>query len=490
MATFSAPPKKHKDELDEIFRYNIDNSFHESIQSLYSRALDRAGLNVKDPIESNLRFFNKTHSLGLVDPPFVGKTYIFMTRPMLNLFDVLNLKRVGFFEYCMHFKLGRLCLLQLQHERAQILPLSEFNLAERYDDIAKLRLPTCFMPMISNFCTDTSGAKDLTMETKETEGDYSGNKLVYATGADETWTTGEITLNFKDAKYNPILLLHYIWFMYIHYTCKGTIYARVEHIMNKIIDYTSSIYIFMTDETQSNIVRWVRYMGCFPKNVPFGQIQHKVDIDPMSLRDFSITYSYNRYEVNEIRSITDFNTIAYEYVFKMQQDDPNGLINSYRQEAAFGGAASNVSGKKDPYGDSSYRPKNRANRYSDVAYNGGEIRDDPDTTFNKFYGVPKHFLNDLAISDYLTENHDGSKLMRIPERFIKDPLKEKTDEQGNFYNRVDSEYEEESIRKLEMCRNRLDYLAFERMKRSDPEAEFSHVYKRHPYIYKNHIIFV
>lgn len=479
MAIIDLPLEIQKETLNEISEYDIDENYNKSIKSLYSQALDIRGLNIKDPIETNMRFFNKAHSLELVDPPFVGKTYIFMTRPMLNLFDTFNLKQVGFFEYCMSFKLGRLCLLQLQHERAQFLPLKRFGLDSKYNDIDELKLFTCFMPMISNFCIDSSGAKDLTMETKETESDYSGNKLVYATGADETWTTGEITLNFKDAKYNPILLLHYIWFMYIHYCCKGDIIARVEHIINKIIDYSTSIFIFLTDESQSNIVRWVRYMGCFPKTVPFGQIQHKIDLDPMSLRDFSMTYAYNRYEVNDINSIIDFNTISYEYVFNMNKDDPDSLIENYRSKNFLTGS--------NKYGDDEFHAKNRADVYSDIAYNGGNIKEDPSTTFDKQYGVPKHFLNDLKVSGFRTIDNSNTPLKYIPDKFIEDPLKGDT---NNFYNEQGRNIMEEYNRKLEESRNQLDLLVHDKIKAKDPSKEYSSIYKRHPYIYNNSLIWV
>jgi hypothetical protein len=347
---------KNPYKADPNITYIDDTEYHNELVSLYSNVLDASGINIKDPILANLLKYNRTQKRTIADPPYVGKTYIFVTRPDLNfnggktpLTDnnaekyrassgVTNIKHVELFEYFSKLEIGKQIMPFLMFPDGFVSSSMKNNYELPRATIGEQIIPekykvfTPFIPMISNLCSDSSGAKDLLLEVYSTEGDFYGNQLQYATGSDEVFTIGEITLNFKDIYGSPILHLINLWVHYIHYLCKGVVTTRAEYVRFRTIDYSCSIYIFMTDLDGSTITRWVKYTGCFPKSVPFGAIQHSQEPNIEGLRDLAITFAYNRYEVMTPKVLVDFNFIMQQFVNKnITQDEklsrsPEALI--------------------------------------------------------------------------------------------------------------------------------------------------------------------
>jgi hypothetical protein len=169
---------------------------------------------------------------------------------------------------------------------------------------------TNFIPLLSNIVTETGSSKDITIGTYETEGDFSGNRLVYGNGADDSLSIGELPLTLSDLYYSPGMHLFVLWVLYINYVCKDICAPRYEYIVNKIIDYTCSIYIFMTDLDQQTIIRYVKYGGAFPKSVPFGAIQHSREPNGQALRELSIPFSYNFMDPMNPVVLAEFNKLS------------------------------------------------------------------------------------------------------------------------------------------------------------------------------------
>jgi hypothetical protein len=325
-------------------KYVEDDDYHTQLQQLYSNVLDAKGINLADPILANIKYFNKQSQRFTTDPPYVGKTYIFVTRPDLNLSGgaiikdkkdkikvntgYANVKNVSMFDYMSNTEIGQQIAPFLMYPsfRSHLANWKDYadgdpNGTKIIDrnyfggiDIVKNQSFQPFIPLFSNLCTSTSGGKDLTLETYETEGDFSGNKLQYAKGMDEVFSIGEVNLECKDIYGTPLTHLINLWVTYIHYLGKGVVTTRKEYIRERIIDYTSSIYIFMTDRDQSTLLRWIKYTGCFPKSLPLGQVQHNVEPNVEGLRDLSIAFAYNRYEVMKPEIIGDFNYLMSKFI--------------------------------------------------------------------------------------------------------------------------------------------------------------------------------
>lgn len=317
-------------------KYTVDENVIKEIQAHYAKILDQAALNVSNPLAANIGYFN-TNNKVIVDDPRVGKTLIFMTRPNLNLRNAVNIRGSRFFNYFNSTKLGKTLLRYLMFgptadclvwgkypETYPILKTfkNKIPIIGKTDDTViggekLIEGENCypiihsnFVPFVTNFCISSSPSKDLTMETFETEGNFNGDKLVYAGGLDENYSVGEITLNFSDKYGNPVLIYFMAWMMYMHYVSKGIINPEWAYIVNRIIDYSCSIYVFTLGTDQQTILGWNKFGGSFPRSLPLGMIQHSTEIDQKSFTDISIPFQYNFSNPMDSAVLTEFNMIS------------------------------------------------------------------------------------------------------------------------------------------------------------------------------------
>jgi hypothetical protein len=274
-------------------QYKINERVITEIQNHYASVMDNAGINVADPIAANIGFFNNSGKV-YADPIKLGRTMIFFTRPNLNFRHPNNIVKSRIFSYYRSNPLGSTIMRMLMFP--DIASKMYYGLYGKENNIIPMRgtcddltiggerliegehcLPlvkTNFIPLLSNTCISTGNAKDIMLDTYETEGNFSGDKLKYAGGVDESLTVGEITCEFEDLYYSPLLIIFYLWIMYMHYIGKAICDPEWAYIVHRIIDYTCSIYIFMLASDNQTIIRWVKYGGCFPISIPFGAIQH------------------------------------------------------------------------------------------------------------------------------------------------------------------------------------------------------------------------
>ena len=312
------------------------------IQLLYENVLDASGLNIKNPVKSFMVNFHKTQKRPLVDPPRLGRTYIFVTRPDLNFSDFGNVQKNDLFAFMANTELGQRLMFNLMFPTSWKSDNKTFNYynedgnlidrlrlgGELFSIESGYQLKTPFIPLFTNLTRSTSGAKDIMLDTMETDGDLHGNRVTYATGADDSFTVGSISLEMEDIFGSPILHLINLWVMYIYYYTKGRVNTRREYIKKRIIDYSCSIYIIMTELDCMTINRIVKYTGCFPKIIPLGSVQHTNDISAEAYRSFSLEFAYNRYEFIAPKIVADFNWINRPFVYKgFGMDMPEPLFN-------------------------------------------------------------------------------------------------------------------------------------------------------------------
>lgn len=344
--------------------YTPNDSLLNEMETLYSYILDNIGLNQADPIAAAICYFNHSGRI-YPDPPKVGRTRIFMTRPNLNLRSPGNIDRCRILSYATANKIGTTVARFLMYPsivnhisfgglycdteklnctwkdtgtmvgtawdgcvgRIGVRPSSDErsrynikmglygNMGNSEDVIAQTGYSyhideTPFIPLVSNLCTDSGSGKDIVLETEQTDPNFSGNHLVYGSGINESKGPGEITLSFEDIYGSPMFYMILLWVYYIHYVAKGICNPEQGYIVNRIIDYTCSIYIFMLDTDQKTIVRATKYTGCFPKSIPFGNIMHSKEIDFQSLAKISVPFQYNFCSAMDPLIFREFNMIA------------------------------------------------------------------------------------------------------------------------------------------------------------------------------------
>jgi len=313
-----ADNKLTQDVLDKL----NGQTYSEILTSMYAQAMDAAGINLYDPLITNMNFFNVYDKKGSLEPQTVGKTYIFMTRPDMNFESRLNIKRVPIFRDLSETKLGLILMKYLMHPNYGDIfgptvvggkDVDGTTYPEAFDVESEglYNSYTPFIPLITNTCVEVSGSKDLMVEKYETDTDYSGNRLAYANGLDEVFSVGELVLSFDDPLYSPIFYLHLLRLLYMHNVTRGYCTARRIYRENRIIDYTSSIFVFVTGPDFSTIIRWAKYTGCFPINLPLNSIAHTNEPQIDLLKRISINYTYNRYEPMNTIVFSDFNRLVY-----------------------------------------------------------------------------------------------------------------------------------------------------------------------------------
>lgn len=86
---------------------------YQDIVIRYAKALEVSGLNVADHNFANAFYYNKS-GMNLSDPPQVGKSIVFITRPDLN-WARANIRAVPYFDYMFETVLGKQIMCQLTH---------------------------------------------------------------------------------------------------------------------------------------------------------------------------------------------------------------------------------------------------------------------------------------------------------------------------------------------------------------------------------------
>lgn len=177
-----------------------------------------------------------------------------------------------------------------------------------------------FIPLLCNTCTQVTGGKDFNLSEHTYEEDEYSSTIKVPTGMDELWGPGTLNATFTDIAYGPVSLLFMVWVLYIHYVSRGNILTTREHIIERILDYTCSIYVFVIGEDGRRIERWGKFTGCYPTSFPMSsQLEHNTQIEKDVLQKLSITFSYNRYEPMDPQVFTDFNFLSEsEWLVKLK----------------------------------------------------------------------------------------------------------------------------------------------------------------------------
>ena len=179
---------------------------------------------------------------------------------------------------------------------------------------------TPFIPLLSNITTSLDGSKDFNLELYGYEEDEHGASMSVATGMDSVWKEGDFNTQVEDITYSPGALMIMLWILYTHYVSRGYIMPTREHITERILDYTCSAYVFVIGEDGRRIERFGKFTGCFPTSFPLSQqLLHNNQFDPDMLKNFSVSWHFNRYTPMDPQIFTDFNFLSQtEWLVKLK----------------------------------------------------------------------------------------------------------------------------------------------------------------------------
>ncbi len=171
-----------------------------------------------------------------------------------------------------------------------------------------------FVPLM-NGLVGISGFPDFVIEPETSQGDFHGGDMTYAKGSDFMNRSQELSLEFRDVGGSIILSCFYYWCMYIALQAKGEVMAYPDDIYERRLNYTVSIYRFITDLTGSQVLWWAKATGCFPRSAPVGALFNisQGEVDIASARNFTIPFTVNDVKVNDAGTLFDFNQLVERY---------------------------------------------------------------------------------------------------------------------------------------------------------------------------------
>lgn len=297
-----------------------------------SESFKSAGLGPTTATVSNFLSRLDRHGTALLPANTLNYGYTFITRPRLNMTEG-NLRQYPVLSSLLNtdpnsvsFMIRMLLDTRLHRNKrinygggATAVKSYKDNEAATLSDIAKtsplLDIENPFFTPLCNGLKGISGWPDFNLAEETTEGDFHSGDFTFIKGSDYNNKTQELSLEFKDVQGSIILATFYYWCLYMALQAKGVVMAYGDDIYLQRLNYTVSIYRFITDPSRKHIVWWAKATGCFPKSVPIGALfnvnQNEVSIS--SAHEFSVPFVANDIKYNDPGIILDFNTLVSSY---------------------------------------------------------------------------------------------------------------------------------------------------------------------------------
>lgn len=125
-----------------------------------------------------------------------------------------------------------------------------------------------FMFPLMNMLESVSGLPSFELKTRQSPMNIKNNYTEMAVDTVTDMSGQTVTLTFTDDKRGTALKSIYFWIKYMEaFSSSGTVSPDVKHAIEKRLPYTTTIYVFVTDETNSNLTYWWQLVGCFPKQL-------------------------------------------------------------------------------------------------------------------------------------------------------------------------------------------------------------------------------
>ena len=182
-----------------------------------------------------------------------------------------------------------------------------------------------FFTPLCNGLRGISGWPDFNLETATMGEDFHSGDFTFVKGADMLVRTTELSLEFVDVQGSIILSCIFYWCLIMALQAKGVMMAYPDDIYEQRLNYTVSIYRFITDSTRRNILWWSKATGCFPKSAPIGQLFNisQGEVTVSSARQFSIPFTANVVEYNNPGILFDFRRLVRRYAGVNEFDNPS-----------------------------------------------------------------------------------------------------------------------------------------------------------------------
>lgn len=301
------------------------DTFQQYIDKVLEESYRLVGQGRNSNILQNFMSRLDRHGTALVPPNTMNYGFTFITRPRLNLTEG-NLRQSAYFaglethdSSAVPFMIRGLLDTVLSTNVAptlgtsQFVELQEFSTKAASSPLLDIRNP--FLVPLCNGLKGMSGWPDFTLESETTEGDFHSGDFTFIQGSDMLNKSTELSLEFRDIQGGIVVAIIYYWLLYIAYQAKGIMMAYPDDIYEQRLNYTVSIYRFITDPTRKYVIWWAKATGCFPKSIPVGALFNinQGEVTITSATNFSVPFVANKIEYNHPGILMDFNALMKRY---------------------------------------------------------------------------------------------------------------------------------------------------------------------------------
>ena len=296
--------------------------------------------------------FNR--SLAPKNAVFSG--YTFFTRPRLCLRD---------WNICHDRKLAPLMTLDTQSIDFAIRCLLDTRFAHENENAGKTKLFDKMNPFnvpLCNAVRSVTGFNDPMLVTETTEGGFFSEDQTYVIGGDRMAKTYDINCMFRDYPGSPILAMIDFWTQYMAGLTDGSLQQYADAIDLNRMDYTVSIYRFLMDRTNRNIVRWAKCTGCYPVSTPSGVCFNLNESEFMieAASAINVPFKANRIEYDDPVILKEFNMLVRRYA-----GEETGLTKSY---AGYSNMTPEEKEKQDQQFIAGFQHNVASNNFSGIPY--------------------------------------------------------------------------------------------------------------------------
>ena len=249
----------------------------------------------------NLNRINVNKTINPIDVINFGKSYIFFTRPDLNLFvDNRGTINQSIIDNCPDLAMKILsnvgAALALQSSVSQESAMGSghglFNL-------------------LGNQCAECQ-VPDIALSLKNAAKNGKGFGISYGGDFIENLSEGDVSISFIDNRDRDVQTSIEIWLEYIEGVNNGSIMKKRRYISENKLDYAINAYIFTIDES-FNIKSNIMLGGIFPTTLNTQLVQYKPI--PLTAGDFIGPFNYQFHisflsKPNSHRTIESFNYVT------------------------------------------------------------------------------------------------------------------------------------------------------------------------------------
>lgn len=227
--------------------------------------------------------------------PFISNVaYIFFTRPDLN-FSPENFNNSQFLSVLNSDNLGRKILS---------------SLSTSYQGQGQ-NINGPFIKLLSNTVTNFE-TKDTSLKTLENHENWFGLKMVSPYNYFDQIGSDGVTFSFEEYEDLRVTTLIKTWVEYMAGVKSGLFTPSERNRSEKIFDYMSSIYYFLTGVDGHTIKYFTKLTGCYPVNIPYSSFSWEKG-GSTELRKLSVTFNYQIKEDMEPEILQDFLDISGIY---------------------------------------------------------------------------------------------------------------------------------------------------------------------------------